>query len=127
MPSRWTFDTTRTPLSLREASDALEPLLAASGLSERARHAARLVAEELVLNALEHGGARSVMMEWDGSIDPHRLVFEDDGVAFDPSAPGPVLTDDETRGRGLRLVRAYTRSIEHVRDDGRNRVVVLLE
>jgi len=85
------------------------------------------VAEELVLNAFEHGGARSVIMQADAPDDPLQVIFEDDGASFDPSAPvAETARASHARGLGLNLVRAYTRSIAHERIGDRNRVVVLL-
>jgi anti-sigma regulatory factor (Ser/Thr protein kinase) len=130
-PTRWHFEAADAATRLREASDELDAILSARGVSERACYAARLVAEEVVLNALEHGGARFVAMEMDPVGDPHRLVFEDDGVPFDPTtqadsrgsdAPGDV----PPRGRGLILVHGFTRAIEHRLADGCNRLSVLL-
>lgn len=130
-PTGWRFDRSNVPERLREANDLLERLLAIHGATERTRYAARLVCEEIVLNAFEHGGAGTVTLEVDPSDDPNRLCFEDDGAPFDPlgrttaresSAPEAV----EMRGRGLILVRRFTRAMEHRLVDGRNRLTVLL-
>jgi len=127
-PIRWRFEPADAATRLREASDEMDVILAAHGLSERARFAARLVAEEIVLNAFEHGGATAVTMDVDPTGDPHRLVLEDDGAPFDPAASqapnGPQNLG--TRGRGLILVRGMTRSIEHRSAGGRNRLSILL-
>lgn len=130
-PTRWRFEATGAPTQLRTASDALDAILAARGASERSRLAARLVCEEIVLNAFQHGGASFVIAEADPAKDPAALTFEDDGAAFDPAAPpGPRASDvageASTRGRGLILVRAFTTQIEHRRSEGRNRLRVLL-
>ncbi len=127
-PIRWRFEPADAATRLREASDELDLVLAAHGVSERARFAARLVAEEIVLNAFEHGRATVVTMDVDPADDPHRMVLEDDGVPFDPAAPQqPDATPNlGTRGRGLILVRDMTRSIEHQSAGGRNRLSILL-
>jgi anti-sigma regulatory factor (Ser/Thr protein kinase) len=84
-----------------------------------------------VLNALEHGGASFVTMSLGSEADPRLLVFEDDGVSFDPATRSMERRSDKRggvcpRGRGLILVRSSTRHIEHRRDNGRNRLTVLL-
>jgi anti-sigma regulatory factor (Ser/Thr protein kinase) len=127
-PIRWRFEPADAATRLREASDELDRILAAQGVSERARFAARLVAEEIVLNAFEHGGATVVTMAVDPAGDPHRLILEDDGDPFDPAAPQALeaTPNPGIRGRGLILVRGMTRSIEHRSFGGRNRLSILL-
>ena len=129
--SRWLFSAADAPSRLRETGDQLDGILAEHGASARAQFAARLIAEELVLNAFEHGGATFVVMGVDPAGDPLSLIFVDDGVQFDPTAPrtseNPVaMADVSPRGRGLTLVLSLTRSIQHRRADGRNRLSVLL-
>ena len=91
----------------------------------------RLVCEEVVLDAFAHGGANSVSLEVDPGKDPHVLAFEDDGARFDPATRSALAEtgspgDIGPRGRGLVLVRGFTRSIEHRFADGRNRLSALL-
>jgi anti-sigma regulatory factor (Ser/Thr protein kinase) len=93
--------------------------------------AARLLCEEVVLHALEHGGATFVTMEVEPAKDPYLPTFEDDGVSFDPTTratAGATHTPEETstRGRGLLLMRAWTRRMEHRREEGRNKLSVRL-
>ena len=118
----WRLDSP-DPVRLSQVSDAVEALLEADGLSERGRFTARLVTEELVLNAFHHGGAREITLELAGR---DRLVLEDDGSPFDPS--GPVVEEPPTgeRGRGLLLVRGFAKSLRYARRDGRNRTEVVL-
>jgi anti-sigma regulatory factor (Ser/Thr protein kinase) len=124
---RWRFAAAEAPSRLREAGDALDEVLASRGVSDRSRFAARLVAEEVVLNAIEHGGARSVSMEAELEDGRIGLVFEDDGAPFDPTpyraeAAAGAPEDARPRGRGLILVRGFTRGVEYRRVEGRNRV-----
>jgi anti-sigma regulatory factor (Ser/Thr protein kinase) len=130
-PLRWQFAAADTPNSLRAASDELEAILSSHGASEATRFAARLVCEEIVLNAIEHGGAGFVTLEVEPASAPQHLVFEDDGAEFDPATladPNGADTpgDLSPRGRGLILVRRFTRAIKHRRAEGRNRLSVLL-
>jgi len=114
---------------LRRASDALDALLAERGLSDASRFAARMISEEVVLNAFEHGKARTVVME----LNPERrLSFVDDGSPFDPTAGPPSLSDardaDEVRLRirGLQLVHRFALNLEYRRQDDRNHLTVVL-
>ena len=127
-PIRWRFEPAAAATRLREVGDEMDRVLATHGVSEKARFAARLVAEEVVLNAFEHGGATVVTLEVDPAGDPYRLVLEDDGVPLDPAArhAPDAAPNLGSRGRGLVLVRGMTRSIEHRSDGGRNRLSVLL-
>jgi anti-sigma regulatory factor (Ser/Thr protein kinase) len=117
------------PVHLRRASDELDSLLSERGASEFGRFVARLVCEEIVLNAFEHGGAGTVVMEIDAE---RRLTFVDDGLAFDPTAGSRELADarnaDEVRlrVRGLQLLHKFGRSLEYRRQDDRNHLAVLL-
>ena len=116
-------------MHLRRASDELDSVLSEQGASEFRRFVARLVCEEIVLNAFEHGSAGTVVMEIDAN---RRLTFVDDGVAFDPTASSRELADarnaDEVRlrVRGLQLLHKFGRSLEYRRQDDRNRLTVLL-
>jgi len=130
-PTRWRFEAANAPVHLREASDELEAVLASEGVGGRACFAARLVCEEIVLNAFEHGGASFVTMEVTPVDDPHRLAFEWDGIPFDPALPLATHRSDtpgdiHPRGRGLILVRRFTTSLEHRLAGGRNRLSVRL-
>jgi len=116
------------PVQLRRASDELDSVLSEQGLSEFGRFVARLVCEEIVLNAFEHGRAGTLVMEIDAD---RRLTFVDDGVAFDPTATRELAdarNADEVRlrVRGLQLLHKFGRSLEYRRRDDRNRLVVLL-
>lgn len=129
--ARWTFGAANAPNHLRAASDEVDTILGEHRVSESTRFAARLVCEEIVLNALEHGGASFVTMELDPAKDPRVLVFEDDGASFDPEARaterGPDAPGDVgTRGRGLILMHELSRGIRHHRHNGCNRLTVLL-
>jgi len=131
LPARWKFEATSAATRLREASDELDRILAMRGASGPTRYAARLVAEELVLNAFEHGGATLVAMRADPTVDPLGLHFEDNGVQFDPTKPPPSRepsdeSDPSPRGRGLQLVHNLTNRIEHWYAAGTNRVTVVL-
>lgn len=116
------------PVHLRHASDELDSVLSEQGVSDFGRFVARLVGEEVVLNAFEHGGAGAVVMEIDAD---RRLTFVDDGLAFDPTATRELAdarNADEVRlrVRGLQLLHKFGRSLEYRREDDRNHLTVLL-
>lgn len=127
----WRFEASDVVARLRRVSDELDSAITAKGASEQTRFAARVVVEELVLNAFEHGGAGRVTLEAAACDDPVRLVIEDDGALFDPTTRAHALEagdrdSDSPRGRGLTLLHAAVRHVDHAVLHGRNRVTVLL-
>lgn len=91
-----------------------------------------LLFEEVVMNAIRHGGAPQVTITATPSGDGVGLLFEDAGPPFDPvTAPLPEtatsLDDERIGGRGLRLMRKMARSMGYERTpDGRNRLSLMV-
>jgi anti-sigma regulatory factor (Ser/Thr protein kinase) len=115
----------------------LESVLAALALDDRQAYALQLVAEEMVANVMLHGRAPAGEATGDPTVEltlepaPLRLIIEDDGAAFDPTsvaeaAPSPDLETAAIGGRGLMLVRRFSRGWRYSRTAGRNRVEILL-
>lgn len=89
-------------------------------------HDLQLIAEELALNSLGHGGEGQLTLEvsWrmlDGSVE---VRFSDNGVAFDPLEAGPKQNEEEAGGWGIPLVRALSDHLSYRREDDRNVVTV---
>ena len=83
-----------------------------------------VIFEEVIANIVRHGFApgsdQSIRVEVAMEGDDVVLVFEDDGVAFDPTrraAPAPFthFEDAPIGGLGISLVRRMGRSVEYVR------------
>ncbi|WP_431282906.1 ATP-binding protein [Humitalea sp. 24SJ18S-53] len=91
-----------------------------------------LLFEEVVLNAILHGGAPEVTVTATPGQDGVGLVFVDAGRAFDPAtAPlrdaGASVAASRIGGRGLLLLRKMTRSLAYERTrDGRNRLSLVV-
>ncbi|GAC1408134.1 MAG: hypothetical protein NVSMB69_09170 [Novosphingobium sp.] len=89
-----------------------------------------IVAEELLVNLLEHGGESAQGGELSASLrleDTDRgltLSLEDDGAPFDPRAVGPADMPNPERGGGvgLALVKAFAQIEGYASDGGRNRL-----
>ncbi len=91
-----------------------------------------VVVEELVVNAFWHGAAETfggvgVELAVEGPGLRGRVWH--DGAPFDPTAASPEdcdsargFRDNETQGCGLRIVRAFTRSLVHSRSGDTNHV-----
>ncbi|MBR3957724.1 MAG: hypothetical protein IKJ89_07735, partial [Kiritimatiellae bacterium] len=96
-------------------------------LTDKTAHALLQIIRELTVNAIRHGGAKSVRIA--GAIEDGRLLFSvtDDGCGFDPDAhPGVseghfglngvaerirkfngTMTIDSARGKGTRIAVAF--------------------
>ncbi|MEK4035062.1 ATP-binding protein [Methylocystis sp. IM3] len=103
----------------------------ALGATQRQSFGAQLCAEEILVNAIRHGGRSrltlSVMLE--SLPDRLRLTLEDDGAAFDLAAAPERRTDaslDESRpgGWGLSLVRRFAARIDYRRTESGNWLIL---
>jgi anti-sigma regulatory factor (Ser/Thr protein kinase) len=91
----------RDPASAGEARQLVEALLRGSGASKAARESSRLVASELVTNALQHGqGAIELRLKLIGEF--LRIEVVDQG--HDQAPAVRQAHPDETGGWGLRIV-----------------------
>ena len=132
-----------TRLRVRSDREELPKLLAwvrgfidAGGIAARQAMVLELAAEELGLNAMTHGRptGREGFVECsieaaaiDGTL---RLVIDDEGPAFDPTAHATPdleapLEDRVVGGLGVHLVRTMA-ELRYARIGGRNRVEVLV-
>ncbi|MBE9604636.1 ATP-binding protein [Acetobacteraceae bacterium H6797] len=112
--------------------DGLVDFLEAGHASPKVVGRAEVVLEEIALNALGHGGAREMRLMAAIEGEGCRLVFEDDGAAFDPLAPevaplSGALEDAPIGGLGLLLVRRLAADLRYeYTAEGRNRLTVAL-
>jgi serine/threonine-protein kinase RsbW len=103
-----------------EAAGALRGLLDRQALDGDMRYNVELAFEEVVTNIVRHGQATAVTAAVGFDDDETVLVFEDDGVPFDPRAqpePAPPTSIEEAPdgGLGLVLIRTIATRIEHER------------
>ena len=119
------------PAGLRAMERTIEDCLVRHGVDKAARGEVRLVLEELLANALDHGGASDCVVELAFEDAAIRLRIEDDGHAFDPLAT-PTLeldADDPDRpvgGLGIHLVKTLALDAGYVREGDRNRLTLVL-
>lgn len=110
-----------------EVAALVDQAVAAWGLNAKRADALHLCAEEIFANIAMHGGGGEVAVELTGDATAQRLVFTDDGPAFDPTSvpPPPPAADPmdiAIGGRGLMLVRGFSDGMDYRREDGRNRL-----
>jgi serine/threonine-protein kinase RsbW len=118
------------PAAVRDAIAGALEFANAAGLTEAAGAKLAIIVEELVANLFEHGGlaaedkADLELIKEAGGV---RLVVEAPGKDFHPGAP---LTDTAIPkrggGAGLRLVQAWSATIDHKRVGDRNRWTLML-
>ena len=104
-------------------------------LGERQVESLRVCAAEAATNIVTHAmagrddGIFEVQLHVNGGA---RLVFLDDGPAFDPTAvPDPPratsIQDAPLGGLGIRLIRGFARSMSYRRTAGRNELTLLFD
>lgn len=98
------------------------------GLSPGMAARLTITVEELVANALEHGGAGEITLELADHADRIDLILLDNGLTFDPrEASAADLPNPETGGGvGLALVKAWSRIDSYAREGGSNRLELSL-
>lgn len=90
-----------------------------------------LIIEELVLNAMTHGGAKSVQITITTEAETVTVEISDNGAAFDPldNVPQPdvnaTLGDRVIGGLGIHLVRTLTDDLSYRWDGERNHLTLV--
>ena len=120
-----------TPAESGRLHDWLDGVLASPALPRRSAHAIRLCLEEAVMNVIMHGytagspGMIGVRL-WSAPPLAFALIW-DTASPFDPTAapaaPMPASPDAEG-GRGLHLLRHYSRAQRYERQAGRNMLTI---
>jgi serine/threonine-protein kinase RsbW len=93
-----------------------------------------IVAEELLVNLLEHsgesvdGGELNASLRIDDAAEGLTLTLEDDGIPFDPRDSGAVDMPNLDRGGGvgLALVKAFAQIESYGTSDGVNRLALTM-
>ncbi|TAJ73450.1 MAG: ATP-binding protein [Phenylobacterium sp.] len=108
--------------------DTLEEELVARGVPLAAVSSLLIAADEVISNALNHGGGAPVV-EVAARVAGGQVTMRitDDGVAFDPLAAAPPDTslsieDREIGGLGIHLVRKLMDQVDYERSGKHNRL-----
>lgn len=114
-----------------DALATAEEFAGAAGLSEASRRRLLVLVEELVCNVVRHGaGGSDVSFELSLSVVPEGVAIAllDSGIAFDPTEDREFSGPDAATGGGvgLALIRQWAESLVYVREDGRNRLALIL-
>ena len=91
-----------------------------------------IVMDEIVSNIVRCSGASGFTVGIDAGEDGLRMVFSDDGKAFDPTtevATPDITASAEERsigGLGIFMVKKMAKSVAYARQDGKNVLTVVL-
>ena len=113
---------------LRDLTAAIDAVLEANTVSREVRGDVRLIAEEIVANAIEYGGSGAEteivvqIMALEGQL---AIEFRDCGRPFDPLAVEAPMLDASLEeraigGLGLHLVNELAESLSYTREDPYN-------
>lgn len=85
----------------------------------------QVAADEIYSNIVRYSGAHAASVSCRRQGDITELVFEDDGVPYDPTQtaePDTTLSAEERQigGLGILMVRRMAKSMEYSRTDGKN-------
>lgn len=127
------IDVELSPAGVVAANDRAEAYAEERGVDPGLVLRLRLVLEELGLNVVKYAGPGLSALTIELAVTDHGLAItlRDDGMPFDPTTPAPPPTPDSLDdvaigGLGLVMVRKSATSIDYVREDGWNRVRVVL-
>ncbi len=108
--------------------DTLEGELSERGVPMAAASSVLIAADEVISNAVNHGGA-NVAVEVAGQVGDGRVTVRvtDDGEAFDPLAAAPpdttlAIEDRDIGGLGIHLVRKLMDDVDYARLGKHNRL-----
>lgn len=114
---------------LDSLSRAVERLQGQLMCTDRQMFEIVLVLEELVANAIRHGGGSTIEVlltkDWDELV----ITISDDGLPFDPTGQAAVdtslpLDERQAGGLGIHLVNHYTDSMVYRREQDKNIVTL---
>lgn len=119
------------PAGLRAMHRAIDECLVRHGIDAEGQSDVRLVLEELLANALDHGGAGDCTVELGFDRATITLRIEDDGTAFDPLAAPPLELDADDLDRpigglGIHLVKTLALDAAYRREGERNLLTLVL-
>ena len=121
------------PDEVPRVARALDELVAAHGVAPGAAADMQVALDEVLTNAVTHGGAgggvREIRVRLSVSASTLAAEIEDDGAPFDPLAiPTPdlggSLQERRVGGLGIHFVRRLMTRVAYARLDNRNRLVL---
>lgn len=130
MPSIYVEEMPRSWEAMKEVVRDVRAWLEGRGISDGAQYVAEVVLEEMLANAVEHGGMGEISVSALVEEERIELCFEDTGPAFDPGMKEPRFPEKGGGGQGglgLHHVRTLARSMDYERSGGRNVVTISVD
>jgi len=116
-------------LEISSAVSWVESIASELGLPGPQAFAMQVCLEEIMSNAVRHGGSSSISVTVKALADRITMTIEDNGHAFDVAqAPGKVidqpLQEVQPGGLGIQLIKSFASELEYNRTKTGNRVTV---
>ena len=116
--------------SLGTAADFLSEKLNEWEISPALAHKAQIAVDEIYSNIVYYSGAREATLTLRKEEGQLTLIFEDDGVPYNPTTakePDVTLSAEEREigGLGIFMVKKLATALDYRRTDGRNLLTVL--
>ena len=117
--------------SLSAVSDFLDSCVEDYDIPMRAGYSLKVIADEIFSNIVYYSGAKNAQVLFVNDIDTITLVFQDDGVSYNPmeSEEPDVTASVEERsigGLGLFMVKKMAEQVQYEYADGKNQLTVVL-
>jgi serine/threonine-protein kinase RsbW len=119
--------------ALADAAKEVFDWLAGMSISSRAKYSTGLAVEEMITNMIKYGyddeAEHLILVQISIHPDYLKIVFEDDGHAFDSTAyPSPdvenIVKSSRVGGLGIELVRRISAKMTYERDGAINRTTL---
>lgn len=119
------------PAGLRAMDKAIDDCLASQGIDAEGVSDVRLVLEELIANAIDHGGASDCTVDMAFTELTITLRIADDGHEFNPlDAPDLELDENDfdrpIGGLGLHLIKTMSLDAAYRRENDKNHLTLVL-
>lgn len=118
--------------SLSTVTDFIREKISAWGVSKEVGNRLLIASDEIYSNIVSYSGARLASVSAEKDNEKIALVFEDDGVPYDPTGakePDVTLSAEEREigGLGIYMVKKMASAVEYNFIDGKNRMTVLFK
>lgn len=118
--------------SIQKVTEFLENTMEAWEVPMRIANKVQIAVDEIFSNIVYYSGAKNAGLTVTGSDEKLSLLFEDDGVPYDPTtAEEPDITlsaeERDIGGLGIFMVKKMAADIHYENTDGKNRLTVVFD
>ncbi len=116
--------------SISRVMEAVREYLTAGGIPKEDKIKLLVAADELYANICSYSGAREAAVRCVLAEDGAGLIFEDDGIPYNPlERPEPDVTlgaeERKIGGLGIYMVRKTMDEVKYEHVDGKNRLMII--